>query len=70
MKLPIAANDNVAPKLDPLLRLATVIEATGLSRSTIYRPPPVIPCYLNFFRDKNPCLLLEAAPQIILFRAT
>jgi prophage regulatory protein len=33
----IAANDNVAPKLDPLLRLAAVMENTGLSSSTIYR---------------------------------
>lgn len=33
----IAANDNVAPKLDPLLRLATVTEVTCLGRSTIYR---------------------------------
>jgi prophage regulatory protein len=37
MKLPTPANDNVAPKLDPLLRLAKVKENTGLSRSTIYR---------------------------------
>jgi prophage regulatory protein len=37
MKLPIPANDNVAPKLDPLLRLASVTEATCLGRSTIYR---------------------------------
>ena len=37
MRLPVAANDNVAPKLDPLLRLATVTEVTCLGKSTIYR---------------------------------
>jgi prophage regulatory protein len=37
LKTPIAANDNVAPRLDPLLRLPVVIEATGLSSSSIYR---------------------------------
>jgi prophage regulatory protein len=37
LKTPIAANDNAAPKLDPILRLASVQENTGLSRSTIYR---------------------------------
>ena len=46
----IAANDNVAPKLDPLLRLATVTEVTCLGKSTIYRmmnsgqfPRPLVP---------------------------
>jgi predicted DNA-binding transcriptional regulator AlpA len=33
----IAANDNIAPKLDPFLRLATVTEVTCLGKSTIYR---------------------------------
>ena len=37
MKIPTPANDNVAPKLDPLLRLATVSEVTCLGKSTIYR---------------------------------
>jgi prophage regulatory protein len=37
MKLPTPANDNLPAKIDPLLRLASVIEVTGLSRSTIYR---------------------------------
>lgn len=37
MILPTPANDNVARTIDPLLKLPLVIEATGLSRSTIYR---------------------------------
>ncbi|WP_283809519.1 helix-turn-helix transcriptional regulator [Bradyrhizobium brasilense] len=37
LKPTAAANDNAAPRVDPILRLATVKETTGLSRSTIYR---------------------------------
>jgi len=37
MKLPTPANDNAPTQLDPLLKLANVIAATGLSSSTIYR---------------------------------
>ena len=36
-KLPIAANDNINPKIDPLLRLADVMLVTSLGSSTIYR---------------------------------
>jgi predicted DNA-binding transcriptional regulator AlpA len=37
MQLPTPANDNAPTQLDPLLKLANVIAATGLSSSTIYR---------------------------------
>ena len=47
---------DIVPETRGLRRLDGGVRShtrTGLSQ-----PTPVIPCYLHFFRDKDPCLLL------------